>query len=109
MRQNKYVAFVKEKDGNKYYTEYTNNLKKIKDWALTIPYVFENIDNIVLYEIENFSQENMNYIFETLQLRENSKINLEEISKKESDSKNITLITEEDLIKNKKYSRCLKI
>ncbi len=109
MEQKKYVAFVKEKSGNKYYTNYTNNLEKIKYWALMSCITGEVKGDVVLYEIENFSQEKIDYIFETLQFRNVSKINLEEINKKESNSKNIKLITEEDLIKNKKYLRYLKI
>jgi len=104
--KNKYVAFVVEKNGNKYYTKYNNKLENLIDWKIKN---LINSNNITLYEINEFDYYFVKKIINYIDNFSFEFIKMESLKDKDENFKILSLITNEDLLKNKKHTRYLKV
>lgn len=104
--KNKYVAFVVEENGNKYYTKYNNKLENLIDWKIKN---LTNSNNITLYEINEFDYSFVKKIISYIDNFNFEFINTGSLNDKDDNLKSVALITNEDLLKNKKHTRYLKV
>ena len=104
--RNKYVAFVVEKSGNKYYTKYNNKLENLIDWKIKN---LMNSKNIILYEINEFDYSFVKKIVNYIDNFSFEFINMKSLKDKDDNLKSLELITNEDLLKHKRHAIYLKV